>query len=159
MGGGDHAKGDHASSPLPSAHSFLWLAPPPVCHTPRKLPPESRAWADRNFKGPFYTLDHVRYRLKRGHRGSPERAGVVGGGTALLCSPLPLPDKRRPRRATNFLSLLIKFLFNTKSKSSYRITEKSHTPKTAGAHRGHAVKPHRLNGFSQLLILARRALR
>jgi hypothetical protein len=44
LGGGDHAKGDHASSPLPSAHSFLWLAPPPVCHTPRKLPPESRAW-------------------------------------------------------------------------------------------------------------------
>ena len=39
--------------------------------------------ADRNFKGPFYTLDHVRYRLKRGHRGSPERAGVVGGVSSL----------------------------------------------------------------------------
>ena len=32
--------------------------------------------ADRNSKGPSYTLGHVRDRLKRGHGGSPERAGV-----------------------------------------------------------------------------------
>ena len=28
--------------------------------------------ADRNFKGPFYTLGHVRYRQKREHRGCVE---------------------------------------------------------------------------------------
>ena len=32
--------------------------------------------ADRNFKGPFYTLGHVRKRLKERHEGSRERAGV-----------------------------------------------------------------------------------
>ncbi|MAI77792.1 MAG: hypothetical protein CL917_02520, partial [Deltaproteobacteria bacterium] len=57
--------------------TFIQIAPPWVCPRNSTLHQcrEDMA-ADRNFKGPFYTLDHVRYRLKRGHRGSPERAGV-----------------------------------------------------------------------------------
>jgi hypothetical protein len=35
--------------------------------------------ADRNFKGPFYTLGHVRYRLKRGTGVLDGRLGSVGG--------------------------------------------------------------------------------
>ncbi len=35
--------------------------------------------ADRNFKGPFYTLRHVRYRLKRDTRVLERGLGSVGG--------------------------------------------------------------------------------
>ncbi len=42
----------------------------------RRSPLQELSVADRNFKGPFNTLGRVRYRSKRGHRGSRCQAGV-----------------------------------------------------------------------------------
>ena len=63
--------------------SFDWETTFYFCSSPANEPNclECILPADRNFKGPFYTLGHVRYRLKR-DTGVLERGlGSVGDGT------------------------------------------------------------------------------